>query len=118
MVFPVVYNKKIDKENFTIYVTALFLENGISFLATDKTFRLGNLAIAIPSFKALPSSTSVPLSIFGGQEDIIAKIITEKISSLSGKAVVSFISLSSYENEKVIACIEAFKQILKEINKQ
>ena len=117
MSYPKVVNRVFEGKTFVIKVSVIFLKNGIIFLATDGEFVMGNLAIAIPSKDELPTTTHIPFSVLSREEDYISEIITEKIASLAKLPTVAFISLKSKEPEKITACINVFKQILAEREK-
>ncbi|MGQ4833352.1 MAG: hypothetical protein ACP6IS_05630 [Candidatus Asgardarchaeia archaeon] len=114
MNYPEIVNKHFKGKNFILKVSVIFLKNGIIFLATDSDFIIGNLAIAFPSKDVQSITTHIPFPVLSREEDYLSEIITEKIANIARLPTIAIINFKSKEQEKVLACINLFKQILAE----
>ncbi|MHA1506533.1 MAG: hypothetical protein ACTSR0_05020 [Candidatus Asgardarchaeia archaeon] len=110
---PKVISKEVSKEKFTIKVSGIFLENGIIFLFTDSEFRFGSVSVAIPTTTAPLASASL-FPTLGGRDEFVSKLLSERLSELSGRTVISIVSFSSYDKEKVTLSLKLSREILEE----
>ena len=110
---PKVISKEVSKEKFTLKVSGIFLENGIIFLFTDSNFRFGSISVAIPTTTTPLASASL-FPTLGGRDEFISKLLSERLSELSGRTVISIVSFSSYDKEKVALSLRLSREIIEE----
>lgn len=77
----------------------ILVKNGALILISEKEYLLGTLAISIPPMLNSNKSLSHLLPIFGFKNEILAKTISEKISSKIKKITVASINVKDEKSK-------------------
>ncbi len=115
---PTVFEEKIEKEDVSIYAFVVEISNALIVLLTDREYRTGTIAIAVPirvSDRGPVSSST--LTVFGTKYEFLTRALAERVAHNSQK--MTFLSLNFSGNKENLAPVafEVINKILQKISK-
>ncbi|MHA1832743.1 MAG: hypothetical protein ACTSV7_02020 [Candidatus Baldrarchaeia archaeon] len=112
-----VFEEKIEEKGYQISILCIRLANGIIIIVTDTTYKIGTIAMAIPSRIPEISKRAVSslLTAFDMKGEVVARAIAERLATELGMAVLAIVNLKEKSLDRYKTVVKGVNNLIKKI---
>jgi len=106
-----------ESKEGNIVALCVTVKNGVFVIVSENVYLLGTLAISIPATSKTDKSFSYSLPVFGARNELLARTLSERVSTKLNKVAVVTVNIKNETDELRFSAFKAVDSLISNILK-